>query len=610
MGFILSLLIVACSLRLFHAFNGLPWTIVSSSEKLRRRSGRQIFGSFDYEYIAPNQHESTFTTDLPSSYPLGTPAGLRGEAIRSALRSDRCLGWNLQGTPLEHGVVQVKGPGTLSFLNNKLTQSFPSSGSDYYTKACLLTAKGRLVDRVGVAVVDPETAYITTSAGHTSHALMGRLEPFIFPMDQVSLVDCGSSVFTLASVNHDNIQKCFDNFIYPKLGQTSRVSLPKVGECRRIPLHSISNGCELIITPSSGLASSAGAGYTFLFLNDSNNVGDGVWRYLVSDSCPNGPIEAGALEFETLRIQSGQPAFGREMTGRNEKEAEVTPASPLELCLQDTIDPNKGCYLGQEGVASLVKNPRGPPRTLNQVIFDDDFNVYDYQSEGEMGSKEENLTRIPMPGDKLYALGSNEEILLGYLTSVAEPGSTGDAVTLALALIRRSDSILKQLKLLDIEIPSKTSPDEEFKLATSMSASSILIPPPPLDPLDGLEVIVGGTFTIGALAMVPSRRRGPLFEDDVPQFVKNLPSEESMRDLLPLTKLNEASRTTIDAPSTEVMDILGDEDDEATKEEEELLKAIREADEAAAEAKRKAEKMELLRKRAEEAVERRKRKGT
>jgi hypothetical protein len=367
----------------------------------------------------------------------------------------------------------------------------------------------------------------------------------------------------------------------------------------------------LIIIPSSGLSSSAGAGCTFLFLNDSGNVGDRVWRYLVSDSCPNGPIEAGALEFETLRIQSAQPAFGREMTGRNEKEAEVTPASPLELFLQDTIDPNKGCYLGQEGVASLVMNPRGPPRTLYQVIFDDDFNVYNYQSEGEMGSKEENLTRIPMPGDKLYALGSNEEIFLGYLTSVAEPGGTGDAVTLALALIRRSDTILKQLKLLNIEIPSKISPDEEFMLATSTtSASSMLIPPPPLDPLDGLEVIVGGTFTIGTLAMVPSRRREPLFEDDVPQFVKNLPSEESMRDLVPLTKLNEASRTTIDAASTEVMDVLGDEDDEAAREEAELLKAIREADEAATEAKRKAEKMELLRKRAEEAMERRKLKGT
>eukprot|EP00957_Ditylum_brightwellii_P142197 10833355-Ditylum_brightwellii.AAC.1 len=34
---------------------------------------------------------------------------------------------------------------------------------------------------------------------------------------------------------------------------------------------------------------------------------------------------------------------------------------------------------------------------------------------------------------------------------------------------------------------------------------STMIAPPPLDPLDGLEVIVGGTYTVGTLRQVSTR---------------------------------------------------------------------------------------------------------
>eukprot|EP00978_Attheya_sp_CCMP212_P018147 scaffold49267_cov20-Attheya_sp.AAC.1 len=39
-------------------------------------------------------------------------------------------------------------------------------------------------------------------------------------------------------------------------------------------------------------------------------------------------------------------------------------ANPLELHLNAAVDLGKGCYQGQEGVASVVKNKLGPPRAL------------------------------------------------------------------------------------------------------------------------------------------------------------------------------------------------------------------------------------------------------
>lgn len=629
-----------------------PWSASSTKTTGWILNNAGSSSSFDYEYDPPRNNDDASlyyhrtqynNTPLSSSYPVGTPAGLRGEAIRSALRSsDRCLAWKLDcNEALEQGVVRVTGPGTRSFLHSKLTQSFvmkpmsssPSattaneegtSSSSSYTDAGLLTAKGRLVDRIGVAVAaDDETAYLLSSPGHSSEALFRRLDPFVFPLDAVVLKQYGSNqetIFSIVSSRQESVQNCWDSYIVPKLGlardvytnkKNDRVQLPGAGQSLILPIDG--GATSLVVLPSSGLPSCVGMGITLMILEDGEGTGTGIgqsiWNYLVSDQCPNGPVEAGALEYESLRIEAGQPAFGLEMTGSDEKTASTTPASPLELGLQSTIDYEKGCYLGQEGIASITKNPRGPPRTLYQVVFEDEFNIYDYQSQGEASTiAVDNLTRIPTVGDKLYALGSNEQILVGQITSVAEPAGTGDPLTLTLALVRRLDGILKQLKQMDIEIPSRLGSNPSImdaEVVGNGNGGSLLIQPPPLDPLDGLEVIVGGTFTIGKLRMVPSKRRRGLFDDDVPEFVKNLPGEDVMKDLVPLTKFDDNRRTPIDA-SIEP-EVENDKEDVA-RQQEELAKAMVDADEAAAEALRKAEKMEMLRKRAEEAMERRKQK--
>ena len=125
-----------------------------------------------------------------------------------------------------------------------------------------------------------------------------------------------------------------------------------------------------------------------------------------------------------------------------------------------------------------------------------------------------------------------------------------------------------------------------------------MIEPPPLDPLDGLEVVVEGTFTVGKLRMVPSRR---------------LRTGKNMFDTQIVVKEFEGGSKVSYAPTTDDdSESDGKDNEEETmdlaKIQAEAEAAEKEAEAAAAEAKRKAEKMEMLKKRAEEAMARRKQK--
>jgi folate-binding Fe-S cluster repair protein YgfZ len=636
----------------------------------------------DYEYIPPdkkdestgNQKDFRAASVLESSYPVGIPAGMRGEAVRSALRSGQCIGWQLTDTPMEFGVVSVKGKGCVNFLNNKLTQSFPASFDDdkdgkvntLFKQACLLTPKGRLIDRLGVAMTEPDTAYMFTSPGHVSQDLFQRLDPFIFPLDEVKLKnECSSSssssssaaaaaafIFTLVSTKQEHLQSVLDDQILPKLGTATKkkYKLPSPNQCLKIPLDdnkdssSSSSSSFLLIAPQTTLPDCAAVGYTFVFTNDDNDdnnnggVGARTWQFLVSDANVVGPVEIGALELETLRIEAGQASYGSEITGAD-KEVTETAATPLELHYTGTtfLDQTKGCYLGQEGIASVLKNPRGPPRTLYSVIFEDDFNIYDDYGYEDSNSNSisnsndsnkgvDNLTRVPRPGDSLYVLGSNEEINIGTIRSIAEPGGTGEAVTLGLALARRADSILKRMKGMDLQIPRSSG-------ATSYDDGSGIIQPPPLDPLDGLEVIVGGTFTVGRLRMIPSRRLRAglnMFVDEVPSYISSrddddddndnddgfinvtrVPMVDGGQELIEADIANQARWEQEDKQDLEE-DQQEENDDGDDAEYKTAMKEAATAQEEAAtaesEAKRKTEKMEMLRKRAEEALAKRKQK--
>ena len=590
-------------------FIGLFWSSLSfgaafirhQSSYLRSSTSPAILFAFDYEYIPPNPgadpscgSDDDFTA-LSSSYPPGTPAALRGEAVRSALLSGRCIGWDLSSSSTSSGggggeeeslsmggILKIQGKGMKDFLNNKLTRTFISNDDDSqqsYQEACLLDAKGRVVDRLRLCIHDDTTAYVLTSPGHTSEKLLKRLDPFIFPLDQVTLTNLDESfIFTLCSIQRDHVEQVIKQQLLPDKNDLTFPSRPN-----EYVQWKIDDTTSVLVIPSTGLPSVACVGYTLIFYGDESDDssaksrGTQLWQYLISDANPKGPIEVGALEYESLRIQAGQPSYGKEIGN------DAAKTSPLELHWEDLVDLDKGCYLGQEGIASIWKNPRGPPRTLYSVEFSHESNIYESQSQGDR-SDVENLTRPPKPGQKLYALGSNEELLVGTLTSVAEAGGTGDASIVALAMVRRADSIMKKMKELDLEIFREP---QDFIDVTETSG---LIEPPPLDPLDGLEVIVQGTFTVGTLKMVPTRR----LRTGQNMFDTKIEVEDFQEPPISIA---------YNSPPMQIED-----EEDLLQIQAEVERAAAEAEAAAAEAQRKAEKMEMLRKRAEEAMAKRKKK--
>lgn len=624
---------VACSNRRSFFREILPFTIVilalltgvghafqnSVADTINRHSQVLFSTNAGYEYIPPNPGASpgSFHSELRSSYPPGTPPGLRGEAVRSALvTTERCLGWNLASNPETSmgGMLEISGRGTLNFLNGKLTRDFSLQGANSFSAACLLDAKGRLVDVLRISLDSSmQKAFVLTSPGHTSADLCSRLDPFVFPMDEVELTNychteqqCFS--FSLAATQYKHVQKVMmeQSNLSPQEWNFPGTSQSAIWE--------LADNVNVLIVPSTGIPKAACVGYTFVFFGQNKeayNVGKQVWEHLIGEDNLEGPIDVGALEYETLRVEAGQPAYGHEYGIDRSKQTEITQesklpnkkdmikTSPLELHLNPLIDLDKGCYLGQEGVASILKNPRGPPRTLYQVLFEDDFNIYESQSRGDK-SDVDNLTTLPKPGQALYALGSNEELQVGKVMSVGEAGGTGGPYTVGLCLVKRADSIRKQMKKLELEIPR----DADDYFSVDAATGSGIIQPPPLDPLDGLEVIVEGTFTMGKLRAIPSRQSGirtnsNMFDLEIEVEGSEDYYYEPATTITPIT-IDTATETSIETETESTDDI--DEDDLDAQ----VAKATAEAEAAAAEAQRKAEKMESLKQRAEEAMARRK----
>ncbi|KAL3799505.1 hypothetical protein ACHAWO_002399 [Cyclotella atomus] len=647
--------------------------------------------------------ESTPYDDLSSAYDRQLPPSIVGEAVRAALRSDRGICFDFTTNRYSDNgcdgrlvsVIKIRGKGTRSFLNAKFSQSVPRKSTErdgrnnngslelirtgVAFETGYLTSKGRIIDRIfaltflndrGEDVSDE--AILITSPGNSGGNLYYELSPLVFPMDQVTLTDCTSSssssgvetsVLTLACSKLNDAKTSFDNNVAELLGGRNGFDFPSKGVCS----HYKSKGSDIYLFEHTFLSTDACHGYSMVFEGDGL-LSNQVWAYMTAEQNDQGPVGVGSLEYETLRIEAGIPGYGYEMTGdgpkrkksddEDSKELEsedeyFSKANPLELHLQHLVDTEKGCYQGQEGVASMMKNPRGSPRMLYQVVFYDSENDFDDDGGGgsflmsidndklrefqqlKKQSTVVNDTRQPKPGDSLYVLGSNESIFVGTITSVAEPNGTGDAKTVALALIRRADSILKSIKDQDLEMPKWwDTPDNDdddtssgpygAKLSSDKGTSGIMNPPP-LDPLVNLEVTIKGTYTIGRLQSLPSRRYQNaggvatiLDYEGRGEVVATSPDNNAFTEP-EITVINdgtdESQRRVIDVTIGQddpiIKEIAGDDEsilNDIAEAEREAAEAAAQAKKAAAEAKRKAEKMEMLKAKAEAAMAARRKK--
>jgi folate-binding protein YgfZ len=121
---------------------------------------------------------------------------------------------------------------------------------------------------------------------------------------------------------------------------------------------------------------------------------------------PIGVKECGIEAFEAVRIESGVPAMGAELTER------TIPAEAGPWIVSQSVSFTKGCFTGQELVARIDSRGGNVPRLLRGVVVD--------------GSA------LPASGASLR-VGDRD---VGSLTSVARSPRLGSAI--ALAYVHRS----------------------------------------------------------------------------------------------------------------------------------------------------------------------------
>ncbi|MDX2139878.1 MAG: glycine cleavage system protein T [Chloroflexota bacterium] len=185
-----------------------------------------------------------------------------------------------------------------------------------------------------------ETALMLTEPGR-GIALMGYVQRNIFFNDDLRLHDLSSETraFALHGPQADALMATFDAAVaaLPALHSAEiDIAGARVTACRIKP---ISSAAWVLIVPNDAAAA--------------------VWEALRTAAQPLGGRAAGSLVYNALRIWSGRPGVGRELSSEY---------IPLEVGLWDEVSFKKGCYTGQEIIARMES--RGKlARTITRVAL-------------------------------------------------------------------------------------------------------------------------------------------------------------------------------------------------------------------------------------------------
>ena len=288
---------------------------------------------------------------------------------------------------LERGVISARGNDRLDLLHRLSTNATLQLQPLEETTTILTSDKGRIVEVVRVLALEDSILMILMGA---------EVGPTIAWLDRYTIMDD----FTTADATPE----------YAVLGLH--------GEQARM----IISGLLESPTPDSGhfLRVEHRDGKV-IALRDNRISGAGGFLLLVSRSILEEVIgrleDSGARRidnetFETLRIEAGQPAMGRELT-------EVY--NPLEANLVQLISWTKGCYIGQEVIARLDTYDKVQRHLVGIVL----------EGRIEAGGTDELGVIDPVEGKSIGKITSlawspslDAEIALAYIrTQYAIPGA-------------------------------------------------------------------------------------------------------------------------------------------------------------------------------------------
>jgi folate-binding protein YgfZ len=286
------------------------------------------------------------------------------------------------------GLLKFSGKTRLDLINRMSTQKVIDLGEGEGTATVLTTDIGRIIDRI-ILYEDGAEVYCLTSDNNGDN-IAAYLRRFLFFMDDFHIDDLREDSTTLA------IYGC----------QARSLLTDFIGEQVDLPLHHWRTfdfeGQSITLHRTDPIA---GDGY-FLMGQQSHK------QLLLERLIESGITPAGDGAFEYLRIESGRPRFGHELTDGY---------IPLEANLWADVSFNKGCYTGQEIIARMESRGRVAKRL---ALLEGDRPAELGQALMVGGKKGGTLTSI--------AAGPRGYLALGFVKSsiLADAASTDQHPTL------------------------------------------------------------------------------------------------------------------------------------------------------------------------------------
>jgi hypothetical protein len=226
----------------------------------------------------------------------------------------------------DHSRIHLKGNDGIDFYHRMSTQDFKNLQPQAGRQTTLTTDKGRILD-VQVVLPQNESTLILANP-NSAQTSIAWLKKYIFT-DDVTLTDWTSESvqFTLMGIQ---VEKFLSDFIRQDVTRWNNFQFSSV------PIEN----SDMVILKNKPFGK-----LPIFDLIASNSLAEFLWNFLLEKGAAYGLLPVGLTVYEMLRIESGVPAVGHELTG---------DYNPLETGLVDTISWTKGCYIGQEVIARLM----------------------------------------------------------------------------------------------------------------------------------------------------------------------------------------------------------------------------------------------------------------
>lgn len=273
------------------------------------------------------------------------------------------------------GMLKISGDTRLDLLDRMSTQAVKDLKSGEGAATILTSDIGRIVDRL-ILYTTSDNVYALTGENNAEN-IIRYLMRFVFFNDDFHMEDISAETAVLAVYGAQAAQRL------------SEAGFPEVD----LPLHHWRKAQIGAITAYLHRTDPvAGDGY---FVTADTGAKEPLWQHLTG----SGLIPTGTDAFEALRIESGLPRFGRELT---------PDYIPLETGLWDDVSFHKGCYIGQEIIARMESRGRIAKKLVRLSLA----------APVEAGAE------ISAAGRKVGAIssaaaGANGPVALGYVKTAA-----------------------------------------------------------------------------------------------------------------------------------------------------------------------------------------------